>query len=234
MVLAEAGIMEFEAEGKNCRRVRDHSWEVKMRTLWLSLTAARSTALIAFAGLGIFVVPANADVVYDYTGLPFTTVTGAYTTTDRVTGSITVSSPLAANLTGFRLGGSTGLVAWSFSDGVQTITSSSGASDPITPGAFIISTGPTGAFTAWEIDVQIANLEGIAAFNPATNLLGGTLADRGFNATGSGANITPGRFSSAAAVPGPTIGAGLPGLIFAACGGLLAWWRRKRRAQAVA
>jgi hypothetical protein len=41
---------------------------------------------------------------------------------------------------------------------------------------------------------------------------------------------------SPSAVPGPTIGAGLPGLIFAgfAGGGLLVWWHRKRRAQAVA
>jgi hypothetical protein len=50
------------------------------------------------------------------------------------------------------------------------------------------------------------------------------------NGGGNGVDFA---LTATSAVPGPIVGAGLPGLIFAG-GGLLGWWRRRRKAQAAA
>jgi hypothetical protein len=63
--------------------------------------------------------------------------------------------------------------------------------------------------------------------------LGASITSLSYNATNDIVAIDDVRFSGSRAVPSPIIGAGMPGLI-AACGGVLAWWRRKRRAQTAA
>src|SRR5271157_4794683 len=63
--------------------------------------------------------PATADVIYQYIGNPFTTVTSPYTTSEFVSGTIELSSVLPPNLNQ----APTQVNAFSFSDGVQTLTS---------------------------------------------------------------------------------------------------------------
>ena len=106
-------------------------------------------ALTAVAALS-FAYPASVQAVpitYTYTGNPFITVHAPYTTSDFVSGMLTLAAPLAANMP-LTIVSPIDIIAFSFSDGVQTIT------QPNATGyQFSFATGSTGAITAWSISI---------------------------------------------------------------------------------
>jgi hypothetical protein len=82
-----------------------------------------------------------ADVIYNYTGNPFTTATSPYTTGNFISGTIDLSSVLPPNLNEAPIQ----LTAFSFGDGVQTLTS---ASLPVPTDSLVI-TDASGAITGF-------------------------------------------------------------------------------------
>ena len=118
-----------------------------MKTLILAAIRC-SLIFTAVAALSV-AYPASVQAVpttYQYTGNPFTFVTGPpYTTSDFVTAMVTLAGPLAPNMPLT----SVSPIAFTFSDGVQTLTNSN----------FFMqfATGPTGAIIAWNVVVEGLN-----------------------------------------------------------------------------
>lgn len=124
--------------------------------------------------------PASAGpVVYKYTGNDFTTVfASGYTTADKITGTITLSSALPDSLT--TLTDETALVtAYSFSDGVNSFVSP--CCDSGNQTIFDFTTDSSGNITDWVVTLEtddnhtgdMTTQGGVTAFDQS--LVGGVL-----------------------------------------------------------
>jgi PEP-CTERM motif len=186
------------------------------------LVAALVTQSVALLTAGA----ASADVIYTYTGNDFGggggTVNSPYTTSDKITGTVTLSGALGDSLSNSTVSP----VAYSFSDGIVTLTSPA-CCNTSTQTEFVFSTDASGNITHWTVIVQAnGNTTEIETTDPSM----GTAFDETTAKNVLGAeNLSdpPGTWKSATvttSVPEPAslalLGSGLLGLAF--------FYRRKR------
>lgn len=161
-------------------------------------------------------IPAAADVTYTYTGDLFTwastnTPGSGYTTSDRITGSITLASSIPSNSANDQ-----SPLSFSFTDGVQTFTNTTPNLDVF---ALALWTGSNGLPDFWWIELLLPNgtpnepdeiysLDPPCACPPANPTDDGFLYVLGGLDTGAGNTSEPGTWtisdSPAATTPEPS------------------------------
>ena len=99
--------------------------------------------------LGLLSAPALAATTYTYSGANFTSFSGAYSASSRVTGSFTLAAPLAASLPNTDIRSL--ILSYSFSDGVQTRNETNSEICAVSIYGFRVSTDASGNIATWAI-----------------------------------------------------------------------------------
>lgn len=129
--------------------------------------------LSACCGAAAIAAPAFADTyTYTYTGQTYQLARGAYTTSERVTGELTLAAPLGPGMVFNAMSPAPlTVLSFSFSDGVQTLTDASAS----TTVSFVFGTNTAGLPTQWYVDLYQTELEGVIYSN------GSFIPEYGFN-----------------------------------------------------
>jgi hypothetical protein len=194
---------------------------------WLGL------AIVCAAAMGA--APSKAATIYTYTGNQFTadeiTPGGAYSTLDRVSGWFELASPLGDGTAGIDI--SSNVVAFSFSDGVQTLVNGGDFNNVDGFALFFVGTDSSGVPNEWIIGI-IDNLAGVGIVTCSftttggeglSNCAGGGPHDAGGSQGSAGVFNDPGTWT----VTTTPLPAALP-LFASGLGALgLLGWRRKRK-----
>ena len=172
----------------------------------------RISSLLTSVALVSASFAAQADTAYTYTGPTFTEVSDPFTTSDSITGSVTFTSPLAANLNEAAL-----TPSFTFSDGVDTFTSANTVSNS---DSFLFSTDASGNITQFEFEVIDLSSSMLAASTSeslsfAISLTSG-FESFGENTTSAG-SFSPGVLTVASVTPEPSslglLATGMLGLV---------------------
>lgn len=119
--------------------VHERTYESKAKGALQMNTISKWILAVAISGASASAGAQN--VTYDYTGQTFTSVAGSYTTADSLQGTFTIAGGLGDNLNDQ----SVTPIAFSVTDGVQTLSSLNGAATDV----LSFSTNAAGSITAW-------------------------------------------------------------------------------------
>lgn len=181
-------------------------------------------SLAAAVAAALFSISPAAAITYQYTGNDFAYVAYGgliWTTSDSLTGIIVLSAPFGNNSTGYVTP-----TYFSFSDGVETLTSSNAS------GTFAFNTDALGDIVSWDVRIEEVTPQGNIDFRSITDSLPtyDLISNWILDASGTSADsYDPGSWAVVNDVSITPLPASLP-LFASGLGGLgLLHWRRKRK-----